>query len=365
MTSSSKQLANTHVAAMSAYTPGLQPTEPGWVKLNTNELPVPPSPRVVEAIQSELAEGGKRLRLYPNPNSAPLRAAVAAHHGLAADNVLIGNGADDVLNLLLRTFCGPDKPAAMTVPSYSLYAVLANAQNAPMLEVTFDRSMALPGDAIAQCPAKLFLLTSPNAPTGVGFSPKDIGDIAKSFEGILAVDETYAPFSGQDCVGLLKEHPNLVIVRSFSKAFALAGLRVGYALASQEIIGLLDRVRDSYNVDRLAQAGALAALGDTDYYANVIADTVVMRDKMASWYESLGWFVYPSVANYHFVEPVSRRGERGLAVATSLYEFLREQKVLVRAFPKHALTESFLRISLGSETEMETLQKVIRDWVAA
>lgn len=363
MKTSPESLANPHVAAMSAYTPGLQPTEAGWVKLNTNELPVPPSPKVTEAIHAELHDRAKRLRLYPNPTSGPLRTAVATHHGIEASQVLIGNGADDVLNLLIRTFCSSENPCGMTVPSYSLYGVLANAQNAQMLEVSFDRSMVLPVDAIAACPANLFLLTSPNAPTGIAFDIDTIGQLAERFEGILAVDETYAPFAAENAVRLLAEHPNLVIIRSFSKAYALAGMRVGYALASPEVISLLDRVRDSYNVDRLAQAAALGAISDQEYYSGVIQETLVMRDSMETWYKELGWFVYPSQANFHFVEPVNANGETGVEVASSLYDHLRARKVLVRAFPKLPLTASFLRISLGSEAEMATLRCVIQDWL--
>jgi len=359
-----ESLASPHIRAMAAYVPGIQPTAPGWVKLNTNELPVPPSPQVIEAIKAFLGEDGSKLRLYPNPTSEPLRQALAAHHQLDPAQVLIGNGADDILNLLMRTFCGPGRACGMTLPSYSLYAVLSQAQGAEMHEVPFDPSMTLPVEAIVSSEANLFLLTSPNAPTGVGFSPVQIAETAERFHGILAVDETYAPFADHDATGLLDQHPNLIIVRSFSKAYALAGLRVGYALASPHSIHLLDRVRDSYNVDALAQAGALAALHDRDYYAGVIAKSRQMRTEMAAWYQSLGWFVYPSVANFHFVEPVNGSGETGRAVATDLYEFLRERKILVRVFPRYPLTETFLRISLGSEAEMEALKKALLEWLA-
>lgn len=362
MTINVTDLANPHVAAMSAYVPGMQPTEPGWVKLNTNELPFPPSPKVIEAIQAELADDAKDLRLYPNPNSAPLREAVAGHHGLEFEQVLIGNGADDVLNLLCRTFASAEKSIGMTVPSYSLYQVLAAAQGAKMESVEFDRSMELPQQAIKACSANLFFLTNPNAPTGKSFSIEAIREAANCFEGIFVVDETYAPFADENAVGLLAEVPNLVIVRSFSKAFGLAGLRVGYALASAEVIDLLDRVRDSYNVDRLAQAGALAAIQNSDYYEDIARQVRDLRARMEAWYRKQGWFVYESSANFHFVEPTDGDGESGLEVCKSLFDYLNAQKILVRRFPKHALTQSFLRISVGSETEMETLKSAIKSW---
>lgn len=357
-----EKLANTHVAAMSAYVPGLQPTEPGWVKLNTNELPTQPSPLIMDAIQKELAKGAERLRLYPSPNSAPLREALAEYHRMSIEEVLAGNGCDDVLNILCRVFAGADKAIGMTVPSYSLYSVLAQAQGAELIRVEFDRSMRLPVEAIASCSANLFFLTCPNAPTGVCFPLESIREAASKFNGIFVVDETYAPFAQSDAVGLFNELPNVVIARSFSKAFGLAGLRVGYALASAEIIDLMDRVRDSYNLDRLAQAGALAALGDKEYYSRVIAETKKLREQMQTWYEQLGWFTYNSQTNFHFTEPLDAEGKSGAAVAQSLYEYLLGQKILVRSFPKHALTQSFLRISVGSELEMNSLKQAITSW---
>lgn len=351
-----------HVAAMQGYVPGLQPSEQGWVKLNTNENPFPPSPRVVEAIQAALGEDGASLRRYPNPTSAPLRKAIAAHHGLEAAQVLAGNGADDALNLLVRVFADASHPAGMTVPSYSLYQVLAKIQGAPMREVAFARDMALPVDAIANCGANLFFLTSPNAPTGVAFLRATIAEAAARFPGIFVVDETYAPFADGDCVDLLAEFPRLAIVRSFSKAYALAGMRVGYVLANPAVIDLLDRARDSYNLDALAQAAACAALGDQPYYQSTTKAVIDERVRMADDYVRRGWFAYPSAANFHFVEPCDAQGQVGLEVAMALYDFLRERKILVRAFPNHALTRSFLRISVGSSGEMNQLREALDAW---
>lgn len=360
--SSIENLALSHVAAMKAYVPGMQPTEPGWVKLNTNENPFPPSPKVIEAIERELADSAKGLRLYPNPTSAPLRAAIAAHHGLEGNQVLAGNGCDDALNLLMRAFCDQEHAAGMTVPSYSLYTVLRNIQGAEMKEVAFDRTFELPVDDIAACGANIFFLTSPNAPTGVSFAPQKVVELLEKFPGILVVDETYAPFAEEDCVSLLADCPRLVIVRSFSKAYALAGLRVGYALASPEVISLLDRVRDSYNLDRLAQAAAVAAIGDQVYYQGVIRNIKELRNQAAADYELRGWFAYDSAANFHFVEPKNAAGESGAAVAQDLFEHLNANKVLVRAFPNHALTQSFLRISVGSSEEMNRLGQILDQW---
>lgn len=379
-------LANANVAAMHGYVPGQQPQDEGWVKLNTNENPYAPSPKVAEAIIAELADGAAKLRLYPNPTSAPLRAAVAEHHAVSASQVLLGNGADDVLNLLIRVFAKPTGQcgatgaasgdssavtanavggAGMAVPSYSLYSTLTEIQGAHMEQVGFDAAMQLPVDAIVNSGARLFLLTNPNAPTGVAFTPEQVEGLLKRFSGILVLDETYAPFADADAVGLLGRYPNLVIVRSFSKAYALAGMRLGYALASADIIDLLDRVRDSYNLDRLAQAAGLAAINDQPYYTARIEQIKQSRQAAEDDYDRRGWFTYPSEANFHFTRPQRLDGLYGPEVARRCFEFLKKERVLVRAFPGHALTRDFLRISVGSEAEMERLAQVLDAWQQA
>lgn len=359
-------LALPHVAKLHAYTPGLQPIEAGWVKLNTNECPYPPSPRVAEAIRQEIGEDGASLRLYPNPKSSPLRAAVARLHGLTEENVIIGNGSDDILNLLVRVFCARDAQAGFTFPSYSLYPVLVEIQDGRAETIEFDRSMKLPLERIAASKARAFFLTSPNAPTGVGFSNAEIEEVLARFAGVLIVDEAYAPFANENAVALLARHPRLVVVRTLSKAYALAGIRVGYALAHPELIDLLDRVRDSYNVNRLSQAAALAAVGDTAYFAAMVARVKATRDAAVERFaQARGWFTYPSQANFIFTEPKTARGECGAAVAKSAYDFLYARKVLVRYFPSHALTASFLRISVGTDDEMLVLQNTLDEWLKA
>ncbi|MGH7944789.1 MAG: pyridoxal phosphate-dependent aminotransferase, partial [Opitutaceae bacterium] len=259
-------LALPHIAKLHAYTPGLQPAESGWVKLNTNECPYPPSPRVAEALQREIGSDAASLRRYPNPRSSPLRTAVAGLHtgecgSLREENVCIGNGSDDILNLLVRAFCTQDAAAGFTFPSYSLYPVLVEIQDGRANLIEFDRTMRLPVEKIAASRARAFFLTSPNAPTGVAFSNTDLEQILATYRGLFVVDEAYAPFACENAVPLLARYANLVVVRTLSKAFALAGIRVGYALADPGIIELLDRVRDSYNVSRLSQVAAVAALG--------------------------------------------------------------------------------------------------------
>ena len=359
-------LALPHVAKLHAYTPGLQPTEPGWVKLNTNECPYAPSPKVAEALRQEIGSDGASLRLYPNPKSTPLRASVAKLHGLREENVVIGNGSDDILNLLVRACCTQDAAAGFTLPSYSLYPVLVEIQDGRTNVIEFDRSMRLPVEKIAASSARAFFLTSPNAPTGVAFANADLEKILATFRGLFVVDEAYAPFAVENAIPLLARYPNLVVVRTLSKAYALAGIRVGYALGHPEIIDLLDRVRDSYNVNRLSQAAALAAVGDQAYYGGVIAKVKATRDRtIADFVSRRGWFTYPSQANFIFTEPKNARGEAGPAVSKSAYSFLYSRKVLVRHFPSHALTAPFLRISVGTDDEMLVLSETLDAWLKA
>jgi histidinol-phosphate aminotransferase len=318
---------------------------------------------VAEALVHDIGEDGAALRLYPNPKSSALRAAVAGLHGLRAENVIIGNGSDDLLNLLVRAFCGPHAPTGFMFPSYSLYPVLVEIQNGRSSVIEFDRSMRLPVERIAVSDAPLFFLTSPNAPTGVGFRSAELAEILARFRGLLVIDEAYALFAEENAVDLVARFPNAVVVRTLSKAHALAGIRVGYALAHAEVIDLLDRVRDSYNVSRLSQVAALAALGDGEYYAKVIAKIKGTRDRSVTRFVNQGWFTYPSQANFIFTEPKNSRGESGPAVARSAYDFLYARKVLVRYFASHALTASFLRISVGTDDEMTVLHEHLDAWL--
>ncbi len=355
------QLAAAHVRSLHAYTPGLQPKEAGWVKLNTNENPYPPSPHVAEAVAREL---GASLRLYPDPLSTAVRRGFAQLHGLDEKQVIVGNGSDDVLNLLVRAFAGgAGRGVSFAMPSYSLYPVLVAIENGATVEVPFSRDMALPVEALAASDASLLLLTSPNAPTGVGFRTGDIERLAQAFRGILVVDEAYADFADENAMGLVGRYPRLVVTRTLSKSHGLAGLRVGFAAGDPEVIDLLDRVRDSYNVNRLSQAGAIAALGDTAHLADTLARIKRTRTETEAGLRARGWFTYPSQANFVFTEPRSPDGRTGADVAKACYEHLLTQKVLVRYFGSHALTRTFLRITVGTDSDMEALSRAIDSWI--
>ncbi len=354
-----EDLAQEHIRSLSPYTPGFQPQGDGWTKLNTNESPYPPAPGVAAAINGEL----DRLHLYPDPTSSGFRRAVARHCGIGEDQVIVGNGSDDILNLLVRVFGGPGRLTGYTIPGYSLYPTLIAMSGGEGRAVEFDRSMTLPVASIAASATQLFFLTSPNAPTGVGFANALISETLRAYPGILVVDEAYADFAGENAAALLADHPNLVITRTLSKSHGLAGLRVGYGLASPGVINLLDRVRDSYNVNRLSQAAALASIADQNHFKANLTRVLKTRETCSAFYRDLGWFVYPSATNFLFVEPRDRSGRTGPGVSKSLFEFLMAKKILVRRFPSHALTSGFLRFSVGADSEMRILNQTVQSWL--
>ena len=355
--------ANPHVAAMSPYVPGEQPQGGGWVKLNTNENPYPPSLRSLEAIRVALVNDGAALRLYPSPDSAPLREAVARFHGFDAAHVVAGNGSDDVLNLLIRAYAGPGRPIGMLNPSYSLYPVLAAAQNAEVVKVEVTDALGVDVGAVARCGASVFFLTNPNAPLGVAFATDVVRQVAKAFPGLLVVDEAYASFADADCVALVKEFPNVVVTRTLSKAHALAGMRVGYALCPPAVAEVLHRVRDSYNVDRLAQLAAAAALDDREWLDVTVAQVRATRDRLAASLRKLGWQVNPAAGNFVLAAPVSSKRAASVETAAHCFEFLRARKILVRRFPNHRLTEKSMRISVGTEQETDVFLQAVAAWM--
>lgn len=347
-----------HIQKLHAYVPGEQPQGTGWVKLNTNENPYPPSPKVKPAIEAEIGD----LRKYPEPVSRKLRTAIGQRFGLSTENVIIGNGSDNILDLVTRCFVD-GQGAANTVPSYSLYPVVAGMSGKSLVDIPFTREMQLDIDAIAAAQADVFFLTSPNAPTGVAFPLAQIEQILQRIEGLLVVDEAYVDFGGETAIPLLKDYENLIVVRTFSKSYGLAGMRVGFALASAEIIRTLDRVRDAYNLDRIAQAAALAAFEDVAYFEAQRLKVIATREATVSAVQALGWFIYPSASNFIFIEPKNRAGETGADVAKALFEHLKAERVLVRYFPNHPLTCAFIRVSIGTDAEMKAFLTASQSWL--
>lgn len=342
-----------NIAAMSGYVPGYQPPDvASWIKLNTNENPYPPSPTVVKAIQAELGASGASLRTYPSASSQHLREAAGELYGFDPSWVIMANGSDEVLNNLIRAFAGEGEEVGYVHPSYSYYATLAEIQGARVrtFSLTDDFRIA---DFPEQYAGKIFFLTSPNSPLGFAFPLGYIEDLARRCDGMLVVDEAYADFASGNALELVKKYENVVITRTLSKSYSLAGMRLGLAIARPEVIAALDKIRDHYNLDRLAQAACLAALQDQSYFGECTRKICGTRDWFTAELQTLGYEIIPSFGNFIFASPSDRNGKR-------VYDGLFERRILVRLFSDPLLAHG-LRISIGTREEMEKTLAALRE----
>ena len=331
-----------NIAEMAGYVPGFQPEDAAsYIKLNTNENPYPPSPKVVEAIAAEVGEG---LRRYPDAASRVAREEAAKLYGFDPSWIIMANGSDEVLNNLIRAFAGEGEEVAYIHPSYSYYGTLAEIQGARVR--TFGLSDAFVPEGIPErYDAKLFFLTNPNAPLGFTYTQKYIAELAGRLSGVLVVDEAYADFADENSLDLVRSLDNVVVTRTFSKSYALAGMRLGLAVARPEVIAALNKIRDHYNLDRLAQAAAAAALRDQEYFRECVGKVRHTRAWFTAELERIGYHVIPSSGNYVFATPPDRDGTR-------VYQGLYDRKILVRHFTDPKLRHG-LRISIGTREEME------------
>jgi histidinol-phosphate aminotransferase len=333
------------IAAMDGYVPGFQPDDvASWIKLNTNENPYPPSPRVVEAIMAEVGSDGASLRTYPSASSRKLREAAGQLYGFDPSWIIMANGSDEVLNNLIRACAGEGQDVGYVHPSYSYYSTLAEIQGAVVCTYGLTESFAI--EAFPEFyHGKVFFLTTPNSPLGFAFPLDYIEDLARNCGGLLVIDEAYADFADGNALELVKKYENVVVTRTFSKSYALAGMRLGLAIARPEIIAALDKIRDHYNLDRLAQAACVAALKDQTYFRESCRKIIATREWFTGELTAIGYNVIPSQANFVFASPPDKNGKR-------VYEGLFERKILVRLLSDPLLTHG-LRISIGTREEME------------
>jgi len=350
--SSGVNYTRSEVRQMAGYVPGQQPS-PGSriIKLNTNESPLPPSPRVAVAI-TDVLRNDSIMRRYPDPQSLELRRIAARISGCQSSQVIAGNGSDELLRVVLDTFVEKDETVAFFSPSYSLYPVLTRIRGGRIksLPLFQEGSIYQPDtDGI-----KLFFLTSPNAPLGFSFSNDYIRELAQRLNGILVVDEAYADFAGDNALALVHEFDNLIILRTLSKSYGLASLRVGLGFAVSALIEQLDKVRDSYNLDRLAQIGAQAALADQDYLQKTVSLVIKERQHLSAALQDLGFKVEPSQANFVFVTPPQG------CLAVDLQAALEKSEFLVRYFSNPDLAHG-LRITVGLRSEMDQLIDAIKN----
>lgn len=338
---------------MAGYVPGYQPPDiASWIKLNTNENSYPPSPQVVAAILRELGSDGASLHTYPSASSQELREIAGELYGFDPSWVIMANGSDEVLNNLIRAFAAEGEEIAYVHPSYSYYATLAAVQGARVRTFGLTDEFRIAGFP-ARYDGKIFFLTTPNAPFGPAFPVDYIEELAKCCDGMLVLDETYADFAEGNALELVKRHENVVVTRTLSKSYALAGMRLGLAIGRPEVIAALDKIRDHYNLDRLAQAACAAALRDQAYLRECCRRICETREWFSAALRAGGYQVIPSQGNYVFATPPDRDGKR-------VYEALFARKILVRHFSDPLLVQG-LRISIGTREEMETTLAALRE----
>jgi len=345
------------VGTLSPYVPGEQPKLQNLVKLNTNEHPYGPSPKVIEAIR---AASDDTLKLYPDPSSDQLRQAIAATVGVQANQVFVGNGSDEVLAHAFLALLKHDKPLRFPDITYSFYPVYCGLygieyETVPLAaDFSINVDDYLPG---ANGQAGAIIFPNPNAPTGRALSLADVERIvAANPDAVVVVDEAYVDFGGESAVGLVARYDNLLVVQTLSKSRSLAGLRVGFAVGSAELIDGLERVKNSFNsypIDRLASAGAVAALEDTEYFEQTRQAVIETRSRMTAGLEALGFEVLPSAANFVFAR-------HPLKDAAGLAADLRERSIIVRHF-RHARIDQFLRITVGTDEQVNLLLKALAE----
>jgi histidinol-phosphate aminotransferase len=334
-----------NVREMQGYTPGEQPSAgERVVKLNTNENPFEPSPKVMKAIQQVEPE---MLRRYPSPLADRFRHAAAKVLGVTPDMVLAGNGSDDVLTIATRTFVPPRGVLASPEPSYSLYPVLARLEEATYTPVPWEKDWSLPLEGLLEAKADAIYLANPNAPSGTFVSPTKVEELARNFRGLLLIDEAYADFADDNCLALVREYRNVVVSRTMSKAYSLAGLRFGFAVARPDVIEQMAKVKDSYNCDAISVAAATAAIEDQEYARERWEFVKSERQRLSAELTQMGWGVAKSQANFILATAPDGRGR-------DVYLGLKEQGILVRHWDKPGLTDK-IRITVGQSQENNAL----------
>jgi histidinol-phosphate aminotransferase len=342
-----------NIRRVTPYTPGEQPQRK-VIKLNTNESPYPPSPQVVEAIRAIKAS---KLRLYPDPDCRELRETLAEEYGLEPEEVFVGVGSDDVLSMCFLTFFAGKKPVLFNDITYSFYEVWADVYRIPFETVPLREDFSFDPDGFLKENGGI-VICNPNAPTSLEAELADIEKVvAENQDSVVLIDEAYVDFGAHTALPLLKKYPNVVIVRTMSKSRALAGMRVGYAFGSKELIKALHDVKfsvNSYTLNMPALAAGVAAANDREYFEETVDRVLVTREKTKEALRSFGFVVPESRTNFLFAKPPAGK------TAAEIFEKLKEKDIYVRFFNKPRLSE-YLRITIGTDAEMQQFIKVLQD----
>lgn len=350
-----KGLFRENIREMAAYVPGEQPQGGKFIKLNTNENPYPPSPKVVAAIQAAAATG---LERYPDALGTAFRLRAADILGVDPDWILCGNGSDDILTILSRAFVGTHDCLRLPYPSYILYRTLAELQAANFDEVHFETDFSLKVESFAapRERLKLAFLPNPNSPSGTMVSAERVLEFADRLDCPLLVDEAYVDFASFNCMQLVQQNPRILVSRTLSKSYGLAGLRFGFLVARPEMIAMLRKVKDSYNCDALSLAGATAAIDDQSWLQSNRAKVIATRDRMTQALRELGFGVTDSQANFVWCTHDSQDLKQ-------LYELLKKDRVLVR-YMNYPGWGDGLRISVGTDEQIDVCLALLKSHMA-
>ena len=345
----------TNIEAMSPYVPGEQPA-PGTkvVKLNTNENPYPPAPAALAVLREFDPD---LLRRYPHPYAQAFRVAAGDVLGFDSEWILPGNGSDDLLTMLMRALAEPARRVAYPVPTYVLYRTLAQIQDAEVVEVPFDQEYNLPVDELAAADGAVTVVASPNSPSGTSADNLRLAELAERLSGVLVVDEAYVDFATTDAIELTRQFDNVIVLRTLSKSYSLAGLRLGFAVANPALLGGLAKVKDSYNVSALACAVGVAAIGDQDHKDANVRRIRASRVLLSADLSELGFAVVPSQSNFILVRPPAGDAE-------ALYEALKARGILVRYFKQPRLDDK-LRITVGTDEDNAALIAALTEIMGA
>jgi histidinol-phosphate aminotransferase len=336
---------------VAGYVPGEQPTRPDVVKLNTNENPYPPSPKVTEALR-EMGEGS--VRKYPDPVAFGLRRACAERYGYPDESwVIAGNGMDELLALAIRSFADPGDTVITPYPTYVLYETLSKLHGARLQFIDLDDSFQMT-DAFFSSPARICFMPRPNSPSGVCASLEDVERLCRTFDGLVVVDEAYVDFADESCIDFPRRFDNVIVMRTFSKSFSLAGLRLGLAFAQPALIAEFLKTKDSYNLNAATQAAGLAAIHDYGHMQENVDKVRATRERLIAGLRELRFDVPPSQANFVLARRASTPS------AKEIFERLTARGILVRYFDARRL-EDALRISVGTDEETDILLVALRE----
>jgi len=348
-----------NIDRLEGYKPGKQPNTTDVIKLNTNENPYPPPKPVLDAIQAVLdgirSHDGARLRLYPDPMAHDVREAAARAYGVDPNMVLVGNGSDDLLTMIMRSFVGPGEQVVYPYPTYVLYETLAGIQDGTPTPVGFHEDYSLSDDILVPG-AKVTFIPNPNSPSGTMVPHERLDALAGEVDGVLVIDEAYADFADFNCLDLITEHDNVIVLRSFSKAFSLAGVRLGMGFACTDLIDGLIKVKDSYNVNRFSIAAGAAALAHIDVMRENAERIKCTRARLTDELCRFGFFVYPSQSNFVLARTESRDQ------AQRIQRELEARDILIRYFDQPRLDDC-LRVSIGTDEEIDEFLKQLRELI--